>query len=72
VTGIRVLFLGGTGVISSACARAAVEAGIELSVLNRGQTRYRPLPAGVSVLHGDAHDPASVRGCWAGAPSTRW
>jgi nucleoside-diphosphate-sugar epimerase len=60
VTGIRVLFLGGTGVISSACARAAVEAGIELSVLNRGQTRYRPLPAGVTALHGDAHDPAGV------------
>jgi nucleoside-diphosphate-sugar epimerase len=61
VTGIRVLFLGGTGVISSACARAAVGAGIELSVLNRGQTRYRPLPGGVTVLRGDAHDPATVR-----------
>jgi nucleoside-diphosphate-sugar epimerase len=66
VTGIRVLFLGGTGVISSACARAAVGAGIELSVLNRGQTRHRPLPAGVTVLHGDAHDPASVQDVLAG------
>jgi nucleoside-diphosphate-sugar epimerase len=66
VTGIHVLFLGGTGVISSACARAAVGAGIELSVLNRGQTRDRPLPAGVTVLHGDAHDPASVREVLAG------
>ncbi len=66
MTGIRVLFLGGTGVISSACARAAVGAGIELSVLNRGQTRHRPLPAGVTVLHGDAHDPARVREVLAG------
>ena len=66
MTGIRVLFLGGTGVISSACARAAVGAGIELSVLNRGQTRHRPLPAGVTVLHGDAHDPARVRDVLAG------
>ena len=66
MTGIRVLFLGGTGVISSACARAAVGAGIELSVLNRGQTRHRPLPAGLTVLHGDAHDPARVREVLAG------
>jgi hypothetical protein len=32
MTGLRVLFLGGSGVISSACAELAVEQGIELSV----------------------------------------
>ena len=34
--GMKVLFVGGTGLISSACTRLAVDRGIELSVLNRG------------------------------------
>ena len=59
---LRVLFIGGTGVISSACAAEAVrDDGIELSVLNRGQSAVRPLPAGVTELRGDGRDPASVR-----------
>ena len=61
VTSIKVLFLGGTGVISSACARLAVDHGIDLSVITRGQTRARPLPAAARVLHGDARDPDQVR-----------
>ena len=56
-----VLFIGGSGVISSACSWLAVERGIELSVLNRGVSRDRPLPDEVTVLRGDAYDPASVR-----------
>jgi nucleoside-diphosphate-sugar epimerase len=59
--GLRVLFLGGTGIISSACSRLAVARGIDLFVLNRGQTAARPLPPEVTVLRGDARDPASVR-----------
>ena len=59
--GLRVLFLGGTGIISSACSRLAVERGIELFVLNRGRSTGRPLPAAATVLRGDARDPASVR-----------
>ena len=47
--------------ISSACARLAVDAGIDLSVITRGQTRARPLPAAARVLHGDARDPGQVR-----------
>jgi len=61
VGGLRVLFLGGTGIISSACSRLAVERGIELLVLNRGRSTDRPLPAAATVLRGDARDPASVR-----------
>ena len=61
MTSIKVLFLGGTGVISSACARLAVDHGIDLSVITRGQTRARPLPAAARVLHGDARDPDQVR-----------
>ena len=43
---LRVLFIGGTGVISSACSRVAVESGIDLFVLNRGRGTGRPLPPG--------------------------
>jgi nucleoside-diphosphate-sugar epimerase len=61
--GLRVLFIGGTGVISSACAREAAggDHGIELFVLNRGQSAVRPLPPGVTELRADARDAASVR-----------
>ncbi len=54
---MKVLFIGGTGVISSACAQRAVETGIELYLLNRGRTQ-RPIPPGAHVLRGDIRDPA--------------
>jgi ABC-type uncharacterized transport system ATPase subunit len=34
---MRVLFLGGTGNLSSACSRLAVERGLTLTVLTRGR-----------------------------------
>ncbi len=58
---LRVLFIGGSGIISSACSRVAVEAGIELFVLNRGRSAVRPLPPGVSMLRADIREPDSVR-----------
>jgi nucleoside-diphosphate-sugar epimerase len=58
---LRVLFIGGSGVISSACSQLAVERGIELFVLNRGSTSHRPLPAQAVPLRGDIRDPRSVR-----------
>ena len=58
---LKVLFIGGTGVISSACARVAVEHGIDLFVLNRGRSTDRPLPSGVTTLRADAREPRSVR-----------
>lgn len=61
MTALKVLFLGGSGAISSACSRLAVERGIELHVLNRGKTASRPLAPEVRLLHGDIRDPASVR-----------
>ncbi|HUJ42192.1 MAG TPA: NAD-dependent epimerase/dehydratase family protein [Opitutaceae bacterium] len=57
---MKVLFIGGTGIISSACSRLALEQGIELFLLNRGQS-VRPAPAGARILRGDARDPASAR-----------
>jgi nucleoside-diphosphate-sugar epimerase len=61
MSGLTVLFIGGSGVISSACSRLAVERGIELLVLNRGSSEGRPLPAQATVLRADIRDPASVR-----------
>jgi nucleoside-diphosphate-sugar epimerase len=58
---LRVLFIGGSGVISSACSRVAVDSGIELSVLNRGRNTGRPLPPGVNMLRADIREPGSVR-----------
>ena len=58
---LRVLFIGGSGVISSACSRVAVDSGIELLVLNRGRSSVRPLPPGVSMLRADIREPGSVR-----------
>lgn len=57
---MKVLFIGGTGIISSACSRLALERGIDLYLLNRGQSA-RPIPDGARVLHGDIRNPASAR-----------
>jgi len=57
---MKVLFIGGTGIVSSACAQLAVERGIELYLLNRGLTR-RPVPDGIQILKGDIRDRNSVK-----------
>ncbi len=57
---MKVLFSGGSGVISSACSALAAQRGMELYVLNRGRSS-RPLPEGAHVLRGDIRDPASSR-----------
>lgn len=58
---MKVLFIGGTGIISSACAQLAVERGIDLTLLNRGQNTTRPAPEGAKILNGDIRDPKSAR-----------
>jgi nucleoside-diphosphate-sugar epimerase len=58
---VKVLFIGGTGKISSACSQLAVEQGIELYLLNRGQTSGRPAPKVAHILQGDIHDKTSAR-----------
>jgi nucleoside-diphosphate-sugar epimerase len=57
---IEALFIGGTGVISAACARRAVALGFSLHVLNRGLSGDRPLPDGVTVHHADVGDREAV------------
>lgn len=61
MSGLKVLFIGGTGRISTASARLAVERGLDVHLLNRGETTKRPFPEGATVLRGDVRDPASVR-----------
>jgi nucleoside-diphosphate-sugar epimerase len=58
---MNVLFIGGTGIISSACSRLAVELGIRLTLINRGQSSIRPVPLEAEVLQADIHQPDSVR-----------
>jgi nucleoside-diphosphate-sugar epimerase len=58
---MRVLFIGGTGVISSACARLALARGIDLTLLCRGKTGRHPEPSGAHVLQADIRDPQSAR-----------
>jgi len=57
----KVLFIGGSGVISSASSRLAVERGIELYVLNRGSSTARPLPPEATVWRCDIRDPAAAK-----------
>ncbi len=57
---MRILFIGGTGIISSACTRLAVERGIETYLLCRGQTD-RPIPEAARVLRGDIRDRDAAR-----------
>ena len=63
---MRILFLGGTGVISSACSTVAIAAGHDVTVLNRGTTQNVPLPANVEQLRGDVRDSDSMRAAVAG------
>jgi nucleoside-diphosphate-sugar epimerase len=58
---MRILFIGGTGILSSACAPRALAAGHELTLLNRGATSIRPVAEGAEVLRADIRDPDSVR-----------
>jgi nucleoside-diphosphate-sugar epimerase len=52
---MKILFIGGTGVISSACAQLAIDQGHTLTILNRGHTP-RPLPRGAVHVTADIRD----------------
>lgn len=56
---MKVLFIGGTGIISSACSELALQQGIDLYLLNRGRSS-RPAPAGAKVIQADIRQPDSV------------
>ncbi|MDM7888047.1 SDR family oxidoreductase [Curtobacterium sp. RHCJP20] len=56
MSGSSVLFIGGSGIISAACVREAVEQGFDVTVLNRGETDKRPIPGSVTRLQADVSD----------------
>jgi len=56
---MKVLFIGGTGNISTAVTRLAAERGIDLTLLRRGQ-RAADLPENVRTITADAKDEAAV------------
>jgi nucleoside-diphosphate-sugar epimerase len=56
---MRILFLGGTGILSRACTELALARGHEVSVLNRGQRSASP--EGARVLLGDVRDESTLQ-----------
>lgn len=61
---MKVLFIGGTGVISTAVTALALERGLEVYHLNRGQ--HSPAPPGVHTLIADVHQPGAAQQALAG------
>ncbi|AMM19886.1 NAD-dependent dehydratase [Frondihabitans sp. PAMC 28766] len=55
------LVIGGTGQISAACVRDAVARGFDVTVVNRGATSSRHVPAEVETLTADVRDERSVQ-----------
>ena len=62
----RALIIGGNGIISWWVTRRALERGWDVTLVNRGVNRARPVPPGAVELRGDADDPASIREAIAG------
>lgn len=52
---MKILFIGGTGIISSACSELVLGRGHELFLLNRSVSRKYPAPEGATVLQADVH-----------------
>lgn len=58
---MRILFIGGTGIISSACVKLAVEGNRDISLYVRGTSQQiRPVPAGIKTFQGDINDEAQA------------
>lgn len=54
-----VLFIGGTGTISSACSQRAIDCGMDLFLLNRGQS-FRSVPDGAQIIKADIRDKSAA------------
>ena len=57
---MKILMIGGTGIISSAVSELLIARGHELFLINRGAS-VRPVPGGAQVLKADIRDPDLVR-----------
>lgn len=56
---MKILFIGGTGNISGACSRLAINQGIDLYHLNRGKAKAN-LPAKIKTISADINDKNQV------------
>ncbi len=52
---MKLLFIGGTGIISSACSELAVARGHELFLLNRSLSKKMPAPEGATIFQADIY-----------------
>src|SRR6266550_3140808 len=57
---MKILFIGGTGIISTASTALAAQRGHDVTLLSRGQ-HAAELPAGVKTLIADVNDPALIQ-----------
>jgi nucleoside-diphosphate-sugar epimerase len=55
---MRVLFIGGTGTISTACTALAARRGMDVTLVTRGQKLAQQLPRGARSIVADVNDPA--------------
>ncbi len=61
---MKVLFIGGTGIISTACSHLAIERGMEVYLLNRGH--HADTPPGATSLSADIRDSEATARALAG------
>lgn len=66
---MKLLFIGGTGIISTACSALAVERGFDLTVLNRSRT---PAPRGAQQVVCDINDAAAAASALGKGADGRW
>ena len=57
---LKILFIGGTGVISSACTALCIAKGHQLYLLNRGRS-FRPIPEDVISIKADINDNSQIQ-----------
>lgn len=57
---MKILFIGGTGVISTACSELCIEKGFDLYLLNRSLS-IRKAPTGAKVINADIRDTQAVK-----------
>lgn len=64
---MRILLIGGTGLISSAMASECEQRGDDLTLITRGVSDATTRPASATVMHVDATDPTALRSALQGA-----
>lgn len=57
---MKVLFIGGTGVISSECSKLCIEKGVDLFLLNRGKS-FRKAPNKAKIISADIRDAKAAK-----------